>query len=81
MAHRFNSSTWKAETGRSVLVQARLGLHLEFHASKGYTVRPCSGKGGGKGWVVGWENTLIQDGGGGMVSWVYGQETGNGDHI
>jgi len=30
---------------------------------------------GRKGGVIGWENTLIEDGGGEMGYWVYGQET------
>jgi len=40
-----------------------------------------SGLGGRKRWVDGWRNTLIDEGGGEMGYWVYGQETGKGDNI
>jgi len=40
-----------------------------------------SGQGGGKGWVVGWRNTFIQEEGGGIGYRVYGWEIGKGNNM
>lgn len=42
VAHNFNPHTWKAKAGGSLGVQCQPGLHREFQASQGYTMRLVS---------------------------------------
>lgn len=39
--HTFNTSTWKAVPGRSLLVQVWLVLNSKFQASQSFKVRSC----------------------------------------
>lgn len=39
--HSFNTSTWKAVAGRSLVIQIQLGLKSKFQASQSYKVRSC----------------------------------------